>query len=184
MKGAVKQQKMELVPQSVSSSSPAPAQGRAATPWHCQVRLPGLGMAGGWICHQASSQPVWSQTLAPQTRFQPAGERATHLILLAPFHPERVRLSRQPRQPMAAAFPDHSTGDECIWGNPRLPCATHGTARSKLPSRAQRWVPRMPKPKYPAEAGPGLLGQSRLLSHWPAGNSQGPSSAQSATQQA
>lgn len=45
--GAVKQQEMELVARSVSSSSSAPAQGRAATPWHCQREAPRAGHGRG-----------------------------------------------------------------------------------------------------------------------------------------
>lgn len=62
LKGAVKQQKMELVTRPPALSQPQhktmlPPRGIAS------VRLPGLGMAAEWICHTISSQPGWNQTL-------------------------------------------------------------------------------------------------------------------------
>lgn len=107
---------MELVPQS-SPAVPQPQHKPMLPPrGTASVRLPGLGMAGGWICHPTSSQPGWSQNLASQNHLQPAGERATCLILLVPFHPEHVRLPRQPWLQLSQTIPQGMNGSGGIPG--------------------------------------------------------------------
>lgn len=98
LKGAVKQQKMELVPQSVSSSSRASAQDCAATPWHWQREAPRAGHG----------------TRVDQIQHPPSLAGTKPLLQTHPPHPPCPLPSRTCQAALAAAFPDHSTGGECI----------------------------------------------------------------------
>lgn len=105
LKGVVKQQKMELVTQLASSTSPASAQDCAATPWHCQRENPWAGHGSEVDLSYNILPALLEPNLAPQTHLKPAGERATHIILLVLFHPERVRLPRQPWMKLSQTVP-------------------------------------------------------------------------------